>query len=790
MLGFDSVIMLTILTVMVYLFMTEKLPLDYTALSGLVVVAILGYVTPEEAFSGFSSPTVIMVISCYVLAAALKYSGVADYLARLIYRFARQSETLNIIAVTLVGALVSSMMNNITAATLLMPAISSLALRSRISPGKLFIPLSFGVVLGGTTTLIGTPQNLIVSDVLANRGLEPFHFFDFTPYGLAITIFGTIFLATIGRFLLPKTKNNKELSNRQNLLETYGLKDQVCVLKVPKKSTLDGKRLAELHLPQVFGADVIQIQQDGKEILLPASSDFIYSGDLLFLHGLQQKIHSLLKIASVQISPVSDKLCKELSSTIFTMEIPITDELLAEGKSVSELDFKAKFQSIIGKIRRQGKLITGRLTRLPLERGDLLTVYGSQQNLEAILIAFSYTTEIVIKPVDADSLTGLFTLAVPTESIITKESLTVSSLRELIGVGAIAIKNGKEVELPPSGDRVLKENDCLILSGDLDRLSLLESLGELEIVDHKIEINFESNSIGLLEVVIPPRSQAIGKTLSELSFRDQYGFQALAIWRDGKPVYDSLGSEKIKLGDALLLQGPRIRFRDLRKNNGDFLTLADPLAMLPSRKNIFFAIAPFVLMIGLIVGDILPPELAAVLSALFAISGGLIKMENVYKVVEWRMVFLVGALLPLGIALQKVGITQFIALSLITYGDNFADANNGQIFLLLLCFLLTSSFISQILDSTISSVALAPIAIDVALKIEGLSPHLLVMMVTLGGSLVFMTPFSHRAHLLVMGAGGYKAKNFLIIGSLITVLLLAVILSCALFVFPKLNIGL
>jgi di/tricarboxylate transporter len=405
MLGLDSAIVISVLIIMVYLFLTEKLPIDYTALSVLVVFSILGYVTPKEAFSGFSSPTVIMIMSCYVLGAALKYSGVADYLARLVYRFARQSEILNIIAVTLVSALVSSMMPNITAATLLMPAISSLALRSKISPGKLFIPFSFGVVLGGTTTLIGTPQNLIASDILVRRGFEPYRFFDFTPYGLAITIVGTIFLATIGRYLLPKTKNNKELSNRQNLLETYGLKDQVCVLKVPKKSMLDGKRLAELHLPQVFGADVIQIQQSGKEILLPASSDFIHSGDLLFLHGIQQKIHSLLKIASVQVSSISEKFSKELANTIFTMEIPITDELLAEGKSISELDFKDKFQSMIGKIKRQGKFITEKVTKLPLERGDLLTVYGSQKNLETILSTFSYPSEITIEPVNVDSLT-------------------------------------------------------------------------------------------------------------------------------------------------------------------------------------------------------------------------------------------------------------------------------------------------------------------------------------------------------------------------------------------------
>jgi len=164
-----------VIAAMVYLFLTEKLPVELTAFAGLAVLALTGYVAPDEAFQGFASPAVITMLSVFFVSGALLHTGVADGAARGIHNLVGPRENLLIVTLMLVAGILSAFMNNVAATAVMMPAVAALAKQARIAPSRLYMPLAFGAILGGTTTLVGTPPNLLTAQVMQERGIEPFH---------------------------------------------------------------------------------------------------------------------------------------------------------------------------------------------------------------------------------------------------------------------------------------------------------------------------------------------------------------------------------------------------------------------------------------------------------------------------------------------------------------------------------------------------------------------------------------------------------------------------------------
>ena len=189
---------------MVYLFLTEKLSVDLTAGLGLVILLFTGYLTPAEAFTGFMSPAVITLASVFVVGAALLETGVADSIGGRIHKIVGDSEVRLIVTLMLVAGIMSAFMNNIAATAVLMPAVAAIGPKAGIAPSRLFMPLAFGAILGGTTTLVGTPPNILAGELLDQQGLEPFSLFAFTPIGIPILLLGVVYMITIGRKLLPK----------------------------------------------------------------------------------------------------------------------------------------------------------------------------------------------------------------------------------------------------------------------------------------------------------------------------------------------------------------------------------------------------------------------------------------------------------------------------------------------------------------------------------------------------------------------------------------------------------
>ena len=249
----EILLVLSILALALILFAGEWLRVDITALVVLILLTVLGLIDFKQAFEGFSNPAVITVIGMFVLSAAMVRTGVAAWLGQIILQLAGKSQVRLLITIMLAVGIMSAFMNNIAAVAILMPAVMGLAKRRGIAPTKLLIPLAFSSLLGGLTTLIGTPPNILVSMILIDNGYQPFSMFSYLPTGLAALAVGLAFLATLGWRLLP------EGESRDDLADNYGVRQYVSEVLVPPNSPLAGLTLRDSNVGAEFRVTVLAV---------------------------------------------------------------------------------------------------------------------------------------------------------------------------------------------------------------------------------------------------------------------------------------------------------------------------------------------------------------------------------------------------------------------------------------------------------------------------------------------------------------------------------------------------
>ncbi|NNM28385.1 MAG: SLC13 family permease, partial [Akkermansiaceae bacterium] len=194
---------LAILGVSLVLFVTEKLRMDVVALLVLGTLGVSGLVTLEEALAGFSNPAVVTVWAMFILSAGLSATGIADIIGRQVLALAGTGEVRMILVIMLTTGVLSAFMNNIGVAALMLPVVMDIARRTETSPSRLLMPMAYASLLGGLTTLIGTPPNLVASTALQQAGHGTFELFEFTPIGLPALVAGALFIALVGRHMLP-----------------------------------------------------------------------------------------------------------------------------------------------------------------------------------------------------------------------------------------------------------------------------------------------------------------------------------------------------------------------------------------------------------------------------------------------------------------------------------------------------------------------------------------------------------------------------------------------------------
>lgn len=769
-------ILFAILIGMAYLFFSEKLPVDLTAFAGLVVLIVCGYLAPDEAFTGFASPAVITMLSIFFVSGALLYTGVADMVGSRVHKLIGSNETLLIIAIMLVAGVLSAFMNNIAATAVLLPAVSSIARKAGVSPSRLFIPLSFGAILGGTTTLVGTPPNILAADMLRERGLPTFDLFDFTPLGLVLLFSGILFMITVGRFLLPKRGPAQMGSAEHELARTYRLEENLFSIRIPIGSNLDGKTLGDTKLGTALGVQVVGIVRGGKKQLAPSGGSVLQGGDRLLVKGRFAELEKLFRVQDVEIGEVGSSDLKRAGGKVSGITALVKDDSPLVGKSLRELRFREKFGAVVIAIRREGKLIEREVAEVLFQVGDEVLAIGTLAQLEGVALEKGFEITRMGRTTLEELKDQIFLVRIPDGSALHGCTISEIGISRMVGLTIAGILRGKSTFLAVKPDETIEAGDELLVTGERDRIESLITVGEVKLEQDVTESLIMSDDVGMMEATVAPRSGAVGKTLSELDFAERFGLQVLAIWREGNPIHADLPRIPLRFGDAFLLQGPWGKIR-LFGRNRDFVTLSSAVQEPRRLKRAPFAVGSLVLMVLLVVLGWQPIHVAAFIAATLVVLTGTITMEEAYRSVEWRAVFLVAAILPVGIAMERTGAAALLSQTVTIYAGPYGP------YAVLAGLVVLASMLSQALDGAPAVVLLTPVALQTAAQM-GISPMPVMMGVSLAASAAFMTPFSHKANLLVMGAGGYKVVDYLKVGTPLTIILLALLVYLVPLFFP------
>ena len=769
----EIIIVLCILSVSIVLFITEWVRMDVIALLVLWSLAIFNLVSPAEALSGFSNPAVVTVWAILILSGGLARTGVASLIGRRLLRLAGNSNARLMIIIMLTTGILSGFMNTIGVVSLFLPVTIDIARRTKQAPSKLLMPLSFAALLGGLNTLIGTPPNILISEALKDAGLRPFQMFDFAPIGLSILLAGTFYMLLIGRRLLPDRDPARELSKPAadtDYKSLYELYERLILLNLPEGSTLHGKSLTESRLGSVLGLNVLAVIRNGKTQLSPEPTFTLISGDRLLVEGNLDKLKELHGKHPLVFEHEGFTIEHLISRNVSLIEARLSPNANLVGKTLREIGFRQTFQVIVLAIRRDDVIFRTNLEALMIMPDDVLLIQGLSENLDALREepGFELSTPPSLENYKLNE--RLMIVHIPNDSSLVGKTLMESRLGDSYGLGVMGIIRKGEKHLIPTPDEILQAGDTLLVKGKQSDLQLVEGLQNLQVDPQGVKNvgELESEEIGMVEAVLSPHTTLAGKTLREMNFRFKYGLSVLAVWREGRAYRSNLRDMKLQFGDALLLYGPRTRMRVLG-SEPDFIVLTEDAQEKPRQEKIPIALMVMAIVLIPAIFGWVSIAITAIIGVTLMILTGCLTMEEAYRAINWKAIFLIAGMLPLGIAMERTGAAQLMA-------DGLINLIGGMGPLAIMAgFFLLASLASQFMPNPAVAVLLAPIALKTAADL-GISPYNLMMTVAVSASAAFLSPVGHAANVLVMGPGGYKFSDYIKVGLPLTLLVLLIVL--------------
>ena len=352
----DQIIILTILAVTVGMFLWGRWRHDIIAMGALLACAFTGLVSSGEAFSGFGHPAVITVACVLVLGHGLQISGAMDVVARYLLP-ASASLTLSILSLISLGAVLSAFMNNVGALALLMPIAIQMAAKHDLPAGKILMPLAFGSILGGMTTLIGTPPNLIVSGFRETTGAGTFSMFDFSPVGASVALFGVLFVGLIGWRITPTRKHAETASFNTG---TY-----LSEVRIEAGSKAEKMKLLEVeHLLDEADAQIVGLIRNELRIATPNRRWKLRADDILIIEIEPESLPNILtslglkleedvppeksvletkKDTTVNQTELSDDNKEERSDEIVIQELVVMPGAILSNRSASNIELRSRY---------------------------------------------------------------------------------------------------------------------------------------------------------------------------------------------------------------------------------------------------------------------------------------------------------------------------------------------------------------------------------------------------------------------------------------------------------------
>ncbi|UEM04687.1 SLC13 family permease [Skermanella rosea] len=575
--SFSQAAAFSIVIGMVVLFIWDRIRYDVVALGALLAAVACGIVPVDKAFSGFSDDIVIIVASALVVSAAVGRSGIVELMIQPFVGHMKTTNSQVAILVSIVTVL-SGFMKNIGALAIFMPIAFQISRRTGKPASRLLMPLSFGSLLGGVATLVGTSPNIIVSRMREDIVGEPFRMFDFAPVGAGLAAAGVVFLV-FGWRLLPR-KRGRGPSDQMFSIENYTTE-----VRLTPGSPLVGKTVFDLESMAEADITVAGIIREGYRRYVPSGTWTLFADDLLVLEGETHALEKLVKDAKLEL---------------------------------------------IG-MKKDGKVASAR-------RGE----------------------------------------------------------------------------------------------------------------------------VGMVEAVVTQGSQMIGRSAEQLSLRERFGVNLVAVSRRGRQISQRLRRVRFQQGDLLVLQGAKDAMPETLAALG-CLPLAERNLQLGRKRHAYLPISVLAVAMVLVAIQAVSVTIAFFGAAVVLLLTRVLSPQEAYEVVDWPILILLGALIPVSDALRTTGGTDLIAGWL--SGAAAALPPLGALALILTVAMAVTPF----LNNAATVLVMAPIGAGLAQRL-GLNPDPFLMAVAVGAACDFLTPIGHQCNTLVMGPGGYRFGDYWRLGLPLSVL--------------------
>ncbi len=361
------------------LFVTGRWRYDVVALLALLIVTLTGLIPAGRAFTGFSNPAVITVAAVLVISRGLQNSGIVDLIGERLLRL-KGGVTVQLAALAGIVTALSAFMNNIGALALVMPVAIQVARRKNIPPSTFLMPLAFASLLGGMTTLIGTPPNIIAASFRAQTGAAPFAMFDFSPVCLGVALAGLLFIVLIGWRLIPRRRGQAAAD------DLFEIEKYITEVRLPEDAKLVGKRLPEIHTFVENGINILGLVRDGVRRMSPSPRTVFAAGDILILQIDTQDLENLVAKARLELVGSKRIVSEDLQTDEVTLlEAVITANSPLVGETAYSLDLRRKHGVNLLAIARQGHRLRARLDRIRMRPGDVLLLQCHAQTARDIL---------------------------------------------------------------------------------------------------------------------------------------------------------------------------------------------------------------------------------------------------------------------------------------------------------------------------------------------------------------------------------------------------------------------
>jgi di/tricarboxylate transporter len=780
---FDIALTLGILAIAILLFITEIIRADLVALLVLVTLVVVGLVDPQEGISGFANPAVVTIWAVFILSAGLARTGVASKLGQQVMRLAGKGDNRLLAVLMSSTAVLSAFMNNIGVAAMFLPVTVDIARRTRRPASLLLMPMAYGSLLGGMLVLIGTSSNLVVSDFLRESGLPPLGLFDFTPIGVVILMVVILYMLLIGRRLLPMRQTPQPLSAAngeasRGIRDLYGLEERLAMFIIPDDSPLIGKTLAESRIGLALGLNILSVERKRGVRRTPEPNLTLEAGDRLLVLGRLDVIEELAAHPVFIVEEDLPTASRLLSEKIGLVELDITTGSDFDGKTVVQIDARRAYGVNILAVRRGEVIRRTNLQNITFQPGDRLLIQGPIDRLEELRDQPGFRRLSAADTKKYQLEERMLFVRIPEGSTLAGRTIQEARLATAYGISVLNIIRGGEEWRMPEPSTTLQEHDLLIVEGRPIDIEVLRGLQTL-IIERRVQADLrelESGPLAIVEVMLSPYTTLAGRTLRQLRFREKFGVSVLAIWRGDRSYRTDLGDFPLRYGDAFLCYGPREKFEILARER-DFVVLNLEVQEKPRLKKAPLAALIMLGVVGVVLFNLLPISVAAIAGASLMVLTRCLTMEEAYRSIEWRAVFLIAAMLPMGLAMQQTGAAELLANTVVNIVGPYGPTA------ILSGIMLLTLIVNQFIPSAVNAVVMSPIALATAANL-GVSPYPFIMGIAYAVAASFMTPVSHPANVLVMSPGGYRFSDFLKNGLPISLIVLAISILLLPVVFP------